>query len=151
MTSDNSAAYSRHPVLSNTDEIALQNKHFILVSKSLSMTGRWDDSLIGIMPEHFDPRSEHIIGWQKFILCWLKRRIASVCKESSTDSQFPCDFILLKNFKLAEMTSTWFKNRHKLQFPSSKYRTDTNISEVLLCIETKLLSHYAVSADELFV
>jgi len=33
MTSVNSSAYSRHPALSNTDEIALQNKDFILVSK----------------------------------------------------------------------------------------------------------------------
>jgi len=62
-------------------------------------------------------------------------------------SQFPCDFIHLKNFKLAEMASSLFKKSHRLQFP----RTDTNISELLLCIDTKLLSLFVVNADEIFV
>jgi len=32
-----------------------------------------------------------------------------------------------------------------------RYRTDTDISEVLLCIGTRLLSHFVVNADEMFV
>jgi hypothetical protein len=37
MTSVNNAAYSRHPSLNYTDEIALQNKDLVLVSKCIAV------------------------------------------------------------------------------------------------------------------
>jgi hypothetical protein len=48
MTSVNNVAYSRHTALSNTDEIALQNKDFILVSKCITVHDwlmRWESHL----------------------------------------------------------------------------------------------------------
>lgn len=101
MTSVNNSAYSRHPALSNTDEIALQNKDFILVSKFITVHDwlmRWES-----------PWDHARAFWPKI---WTYNRLTKKIHPLLTEKK---NHICLSGIQHSLTISIWLRSFEELQ------------------------------------